>query len=155
HAVEALTRELAAAPLDEPEMRRELAPVRVAERTSQAAEPEGRGPAGGVAEDLRHRGELLAGPSLRLAHCAPDLEMLVDGLARHEQMHDLARALEDEVDARVPHQALDGHGKLAAAFQRALRLVAASAADLEGPIDQLPRADGVPLLGGRRFEPDV
>ena len=81
--------------------------------------------------------------------------MAVDHLARHEQVHDLGRALEDLVDAVVAHDALDRHRLLAARRERLLGLVAAPAADLHHLVDDLPRARRVPLLGGRGLEPDV
>ncbi len=63
--------------------------------------------------------------------------MLVHRLAGHEQVHDLARALEDAVDAEVAHHALDPDRLLAARRQRALGLVAAAAADLHRVVDEL------------------
>ena len=86
---------------------------------------------------------------------AGDLEVAVDHLARHEQVHDLGRALEDLVDPVVAHDALDRHRRLAARRERLLGLVAAPAADLHRLVDHLPGARGVPLLGGRGLEPDV
>ena len=76
-------------------------------------------------------------------------------LARHEEVHDLRRALEDQVDAEVAHRALDAHRRLTARRERRLRLVAAAAADLHGVVDDPPGADGVPLLRRRGLEPDV
>ena len=86
---------------------------------------------------------------------AGDLEVLVDRLARHEEVHDLRGALEDEVDAQVAHRALDADRRLAARRERALLLVAAAAADLHRLVDEPPGLDGVPLLRRRRLEPDV
>ena len=54
-------------------------------------------------------------------------------------MLDLARPLEDAVDAHVAHDPLDRVALLAAAAQRRRGLVAAAAADLHEVIDALPR----------------
>jgi hypothetical protein len=57
--------------------------------------------------------------------------VLVDRLARDQQVHDLGRALEDAVDAHVAQRLLDRHRLLAARLQRLGGLVAAAAADLD------------------------
>jgi len=46
--------------------------------------------------------------------CIPSrsLKVAIDRFASDEEVHDLARALEDQVDAEVPHDALDGDGRL-------------------------------------------
>src|SRR5205823_2995604 len=77
HAVEALARELAAAPLDEAQVRREPSPVAVAKRTDKAPQPEGRVPSRVVAEDPRERAELLAPALLRVDHRTRHLQVFV------------------------------------------------------------------------------
>src|SRR5439155_15439342 len=76
-------------------------------------------------------------------------------LAGDEQVHDLARALEDEVDPEVAHDALDRHGFLPPRPQRVRGLVAATAADLYRLVDDAPAGLGVVQLRDRRLEPDV
>jgi len=44
--------------------------------------------------------------------------MLVHRFARDEQVHDFRRTLEDQIDAEVAHDALDGVGLLAPRAQR-------------------------------------
>ena len=126
------------------------------------ARPQRPSPASGSGTSRRRSRRCAAGPGsfspqllLGIDQRAGDLEVLVHRLARHEQVHDLARALEDPVDAVVAHHALDRDRRLAARLERALGLVAAAAADLHGVVDDLPGAGGVPLLGRRRLEPDV
>src|SRR5947209_1062217 len=82
-------------------------PVAIAERAGQPPQPERRVPLRVIGEDRREGAELLSRAVLRVDHRTRHLQMLVHRLARHEQMHDLARPLEDEVDAHVPHDALD------------------------------------------------
>ena len=81
--------------------------------------------------------------------------MGIHRLAGDEEAHDLARALEDQVDAEVAHHPLDGIGPLAAAAQTVGGLVAAAALDLQGVVDDPPSHLGVPHLGHRRLEADV
>jgi hypothetical protein len=81
--------------------------------------------------------------------------VLVHGLTRHEQVHDLGAPLEDEVDAVVPHRPLDGVRDLAPARERVLGLVAAPAAHLDRLVEHLPAGDRVPLLRGGGLEADV
>jgi hypothetical protein len=81
--------------------------------------------------------------------------VLVHGLARHEQVHDFAGALEDACDAHVAHEALDGHRAIAAGDHRGLGLVAAPAADLHDVVRDFPGARRVPLLGGGGLEARV
>src|SRR5439155_12999445 len=83
---------------------------------------------------------------------AGDLEMLVHGFARDEQVHDLRRTLEDQVDPEVTHDALDGDRRLAARAQRIGRLVAAAAPDLHRVVDDAPAGLGVVQLGDRGLE---
>jgi hypothetical protein len=66
------------------------------------------------------------------------LEVLVDGLARDQQLHDLARSLEDAVDPHVTQHLLGGNRLLAPGEQRVGGLVDAAAANISGsatPID--------------------
>jgi len=50
--------------------------------------------------------------------------------AGDEEVHDLARAFEDQIDTEVTHRPLDGDRALPAGAQRVRSLVAAAAADL-------------------------
>ena len=75
---------------------------------------------------------------VRVEQVARDLQVLVDRLARDQQVHDLARALEDAVDAHVAQRLLDRHRLLAACLQRLGGLVAAPAAHLDELVDDPP-----------------
>ena len=148
-------RQAARVALDEAQVRRQVAELGV-------ARPAGPSRASGWGTSRRRRpaifgqrGELLGHALLRIDHGARDLEVLVHRLAGHEEMHDLARALEDLVDPVVAHHPLDADRLFAAGGERLLGLVAAAAADLHRVVDDLPGAVGVPLLAGRRFEADV
>lgn len=59
------------------------------------------------------------------------LQVGIDGLAGNEQVHDLGGALEDAVDAQIPHQLFNGDRPLPAGMLRGSGLVAAAPADLE------------------------
>src|SRR5262249_46652772 len=155
HAVEALAGELATPPLDEAHVRREPAEVAVAERCAEPPEPERRIPAGVEARDPWQSGQALRRSLLRVGQCARALEVLVDRLAGHVEMHDLARALEDQIDPAVAQEPLDADRRLPAPLERALGLVTAAATNLQRTVHQLPGAHGVPLLGGSGLEADV
>ena len=71
--------------------------------------------------DARQLRELLGQRQLRIDQRARDLQVLVDRFARDEQMHDLARALEDPVDAAVAQHALDADRHLAARLPASAR----------------------------------
>ena len=86
---------------------------------------------------------------------AGDLEVLVDGLARDQQVHDLGRALEDAVDAHVAHHLLDRDRLLAARLQRLGGLVAAAAAHLHQLVGDLPAQLRGVELGQRGLDADV
>ena len=86
---------------------------------------------------------------------AGDLEVRVHRLAGDEQPHDLARPLEDQVDAEVAHHALHRVGPLPAAAQAVGGLVAAAALDLQGVVHDAPADFRVPHLGHGGLEPDV
>src|SRR5205823_9231793 len=86
---------------------------------------------------------------------ARHLEVFVHRLPGDEQVHDLARPLEDQIDAEVAHDALDRHGPLSPGTQGVGRLVAAAAADLDRVVDDAPAGLGVVQLGDRGFEADV
>ena len=81
--------------------------------------------------------------------------MLIHCLAGDEQVHDLARAFEDQVDPEVAHDALHRHGLLAPRPQRVRGFVAAAAADLHRLVDDAPPGLGVVQLRDRRLEADV
>ena len=81
--------------------------------------------------------------------------MLVDRFARDEQVHDFGGALENQIDAEVAHDALDGHRRLTARAQRVGGFVPAATADLHGVVDDAPAGFGVVELGDRRLEADV
>src|SRR5262249_46225597 len=153
--VEALASELAATALDEAHVRRQAAEVAIAERCRQPFEPERWIPGRVEARDPGQGRKALADSLPGIGHGADDLQMLVHRLAGHEQMHDLAGALEDQVDPAVAQQPLDADRLLPSAPERTLGLVAATSADLQRAVDELPGADRVPLLGRRRLEPDV
>src|SRR6266699_6495983 len=100
-------------------------------------------PARRVPPPVERRGTAQTGQALphsfsRQDDVAGDLEMLVHGFARDEQVHDLRRTLEDQVDPEVAHDALDGDWRLAPRAQRIGRLVAAAAADLDRVVDDAP-----------------
>src|SRR5690606_5254230 len=107
HRHEECAAELARCPLDEAEMAREPAELAVGAGYAALADEESGHPAGHVHAEPGQALELVAGGGLRVDHRAGALEMRVDGLACDEQPHDLARALEDQVDAQVAHQPLD------------------------------------------------
>ena len=65
------------------------------------------------------------------------------------------RALENQIDARVAHRALDRDRLFAARAQRIGGLVAAAAANLHGVVHAVPRALGVEQLRDRRLETNV
>jgi len=110
--VEARTRELAGAPVHELQVLRERTELG---ETGPVAPPEepGRVPPRVEGGDLRQRREFLARGRFRVHQGSGHAEMRVHGLAGHEQMHDLARALEDAVDAEVAHEPFDGDRRLA------------------------------------------
>src|SRR5205823_751457 len=82
-------------------------------------------------------------------YVARHLEVFVHRLAGDEQVHDLARPLEDQIDSEVAHDALDRDGPFAPGAQRVGRLVAAAAADEIGsvrrPVFRVIRASFRPL----------
>src|SRR5439155_131341 len=82
------------------------------------AKPAGRIPPAVEARGADQAGQPFARRLARHHDVAGDLEMLVHRFARDEQMHDLRRALEDQVDAEVAHDALDRHRGFAGAAQR-------------------------------------
>src|SRR5262249_34980187 len=135
-AVKAFAGELATTTLDEAHVRREPAEIAIAERRRQAFEPEPRIPAGVETSNPGEGGHARARAFLGIGHGAGDLKVLVDRLARHEEVHDLARALEDQIDAAVAQQPLDADRRLPATLQRALGLVSAATADLQRAVDQ-------------------
>src|SRR6185295_17646916 len=104
---------------------------------------------------FRQERELLSERLLGIDHAAGDRQMLVDHLARHEKVHDLARALEDQIDAAVAHDALDGDRLLTAPAQAGLGLVTAAATYLHRLVDDPPAAHGAEFLAGCGLEPDV
>ena len=75
------------------------------------------------------------------------LQVGVEGFAGDEEAHDFAAAFEDCVDAGIAQEAFDRFGIFAAGFEAVGRLVAATAANLHGVIDDLPSAFGAPELG--------
>src|SRR5206468_1283348 len=97
HRVERRARQLARVALDEAQVRRELAEV--VERAGPLALADGelRQPLRVEAAGLQRRARLLRQLDVALEDVARDLEVLVDRLARDEQVHDLRRALEDAV----------------------------------------------------------
>ncbi len=120
------------------------------------AEPARRVPPGVERRHLRQRGELRGQRLVRVDDRARDLQVLVDHLAGHEEVHDLGRALEDLVDAEVAHHALDGDR----ARRRARRATARSRSrGRRGSASSRRRSPrpryGVPLLRRRRLEADV
>ena len=77
---------------------------------------------------------------------------MVHRFASHEEAHDLAGALEDQVDARVPQVALQGCRILAAGAQRIGGLVSTASPDLHRVVHQVPALLAVPELGHGRFQ---
>ena len=119
------------------------------------ADPAGRIPPGVEPRRARQPGQALPQRLPGQHHVPGDLQVPVDRLAGDEQVHDLARALEDQVDTEVAHDALDGHRLLAPGSQGVGGLVAAAAADLQRVVDDPPPRLGVVQFRDRRFEPDV
>src|SRR3954451_14504488 len=81
--------------------------------------------------------------------------MGVHRLAGDEEPHDLAGALEDQVDAIVAHHSLDWVGALAPASETVRRLIAAAALDLERVVHDPPAHLSAPHLGHRGLEREV
>src|SRR5262249_31737843 len=116
-AVEALAGEFPTTALDEPEMRRERAEIAVAKRRGQPIEPERWIPARVEARDFRKGSQAHTKRCPRIGDGTGNLEMLVHSLPRHEQMHDLAGPLEDQIDAAVAQEPLDADGRLTAPLE--------------------------------------
>jgi len=93
--------------------------------------------------------------ALTLEKLAGDLEVLVDGLARDQQAHDLARSLKDAVDPHVTQDLLRRDRLLTPGEQRLRRLVTAAAPNLHQVVDHPPPELGGVELGDRRLDPDV
>src|SRR5262249_40107613 len=105
HPVENRAREPPARPVDEAHVTREP-PEPGEARPAAPADPARRIP-NRVERDGAQRGaDLRPEARLRIDQGAGDLKVPIDRLARHEKMHDLARALEDAIYARVAHHPL-------------------------------------------------
>src|SRR2546427_12506514 len=147
-------RQTPAAALDEAYIFRELPELGVA-RPQAPSQPPRRVPPPVEPRGADQTGQALPPSFSRQDDVAGDLEMFVHRFARDEQVHDLRRALEDQIDPEVAHDALDRYRRLAARPQRIGRLVAAAAADLHRVVDDAPAGLGVVELRDRRLEPDV
>jgi hypothetical protein len=110
----------------------------VGDRSRAATDGQRRQPLGVEAGRLGRDPRLILRLEVGLDDVAGDLEVLVDRLAGDEQLHDLARALEDAVDAHVAEELLGRDRLLAAVAQRLGGLVAAAAADLDQVVEDLP-----------------
>ena len=133
----------------------ELAEFAERSRHLTFAQPARRIPGRIEAHDAPERRGLLALRRFLVDERERGLEVMVDRLARDEQAHDLRRPLEDQIDPRVAHRALDRDRPLAARAERVGGLVAAPAADLQRVVDDAPPVLGVVHLGDRRFQSDV
>src|SRR5690606_34199560 len=144
HRVEQRPRQLARPPLHEAHVTSHASEAAEAQRTM--AQPESRIPS--RVEHCRAKQCPGAGTErlARINQVAGDLEVSINRLARDEQPHDLAGALEDPVDSIVAVHPLDRLGTLPAAAQRVRGLVATTATDLERVIDDPVRLLGVPEL---------
>ena len=155
HAVERRAGELAGRPLHEAQVLGEHPELGERARRRPGADRELRQP-GRVEAGGPHRGPGLGGQrDAGLDDVAGHGEVLVDRLAGDEQLHDLARALEDAVDPHVPQHLLGRHRPLAARRQRLGGLVAAAAADLHHLVDDQPAHLAGPQLGDRGLDADV
>src|SRR5687768_14868222 len=83
------------------------------------------------------------------------LHMRIDGLAGDEKMLNLARPLEDSIDAHVAHHPLHRIGLLPTRSERLCRLESATAANLYQEVDDVPRHLGVEELGHGCFQPQI
>jgi len=81
--------------------------------------------------------------------------MRIERLARHDQVHDLRRALEDAPDAHVADRHFDAGWPLAALVQRSCALIPAAAAHLQVVVEDSIERLGTEILGRRRLQPDV
>src|SRR3990172_6434311 len=106
HAVEDLPCQLARLAIDEAQMSSQTAELAVA-RPASPSEEASRIPPEIEARRFECRRGLLSGAFLGIDQRPGHLEMLVDRLARHEEVHDLGRAFEDLVDPVVAQDLLD------------------------------------------------
>ncbi|MYK69080.1 MAG: hypothetical protein F4020_05910 [Gammaproteobacteria bacterium] len=155
HAVEQGTRELARTALDESHV-----PCQAPEfRESGPAAPAhpARGiPPGIVQPGAHQRGHPLAQRRPRIHQGPGQFQVLVHRLARDEQAHDLARTLEDAIDAHVAEQALHGSRHLLAPGTQGIGgLVPAAAPHLDRVVSQGPGGFAVPELGHGGLDADV
>ena len=88
----------------------------------------------------------------QVARCG---QLCVHGLTGQQQVHDLAGAFEDPVDADVTEHLLDRDGALATGGQRVGGFVAAASSDLEQFVDDLVPDLAGPEFGERGFDADV
>ena len=154
HAVEEGSRQPPARAVHEPHVHGEPAELRVARRPAPADEELGI-PPGVVDARAESRLDLLPHGRLGVDEIPGDAQVGVHRLAGDEQPHDLAGALEDQVDAEVAHHPLDRLRSLTAASEAVRGLVAAAALDLERVVHDPPAGLGVPHLCHRGLEPDV
>src|SRR5207302_2725531 len=117
---------------------RQRAELAVARRHRAAAEPAREIPAGIELRDAAERSEFVLARRVLVNERERRLEMVIDRLARDEQPHDLRGPLEDQIDTKVAHRALDRDPRLAAAPQRVGGLVATATADLQRVVDDPP-----------------
>ena len=114
HGVERRPRELARRPLDVAHVAGDRPELAVGAALLPFAGHEGGEPLGVEARRLDGVLGLVGQRGVGIEHAARRLQVLVDGLARDQQVHDLGRALEDPVDAHVAQHLLRGDGLLAA-----------------------------------------
>ncbi|MCC6498243.1 MAG: glutamate decarboxylase [Propionibacteriaceae bacterium] len=140
-------------PLDEADVFGQRAELTV--RAGHEAGAQGGQPAGVEPGRLGDCIGLGALGGVRVDDVAGYAEVGVDGLPRDQQVHDLGRALEDAVDAKVAQDLLHLGRALTPGLQRVGGLVAASAADLGQLVGYLPRHLGGVQLDQRGLDTDV
>src|SRR5258706_4644119 len=102
-AVKDRSRESSGRTFTEPQVPRQL----TRKRCPESPQEPGRVPPTIEEEHGRDDAELLAEGRLPVDEGAREFEVPVHGFSRHEKVHNLARALDAEIDARVAHHPFD------------------------------------------------
>src|SRR5205823_3764848 len=95
---------------------------------------------------LDRRPQSLAHCQLGIQHRAADFEVRIKRFTRNEKSHNLARSLENGIDARIPQKALERHTLFTARLERGGGLVTAATTNLNSIIDDFPGLLGPPHL---------